>query len=250
MPLNISMDRGQPVVDPATLPPGTVVKVYGTVPLPYKRALGALVGSTANVLSLASVAGVVPGMDVAAAGIPGNVTVLSVNAGAKKVVLSAPVTANVPSGASVALSKSVATTAATASGANLAVPTAGLSVGMTISGMNADPSATVQAIVDANNLTMSAPATGTIAKTTFFTFALAGGRTTSAATGPGSTSPLGLQVTTADPDGLLGNGYENVIGAMVYNEKMVSFAKLSDAVGKGWALVPMANIVPAAPTYV
>lgn len=250
MPLNISMDRGQPVVDPATLPPGTVVKVYGTVPLPYKRALTALVGPSANVLTLASIAGVIPGMFASAAGIPAGTTVLSVKADTKKVVLSALVTANVASGSSVAFSKTASTTAASASGNNLAVPTAGLSVGMKITGTNAEPSATVQAIVDANNLTMSAPATGPIAANAPFTFALASGRATSAATGPGSTSPLGLQVTTADPDGLLGDRYENVVGAMVYNEKMVSFAKLSDAVLKGWALVPMANIVPAAPTFI
>ena len=42
MPLNISTDRGQTVIDPATLPSGSIVKVYGTVPTPYRTALTAL----------------------------------------------------------------------------------------------------------------------------------------------------------------------------------------------------------------
>lgn len=250
MPLNISVDRGQAVVDPATLPPGTVVKVWGTVPLPYKRALTALTGPTANVLTLTSVAGIVPGMAAASAGIPNGATVLSLDANAKTASLSAPVTATVPSGAGVAFSKAATASAPTASGSNLAVPTAGLSAGMTITGTNSDPAATVQAIVDANNLTMSLPAKNPIAQGDSFTFALAGGRSTAAATSPGSSSPLGLKVITTDPDGLLGNGYEKVIGALVYNEKTTTFATLSHAVGRGWALVPMTNITPAAPTYV
>lgn len=100
MPANITVDRGHPVVDPATLAPGTVVKVIGSVPLPYRRALLA----------------------------------------------------------------------------------------------------------------------------------------------------LGLKVTTTDPDGLVGTTYQKVVGAVVYNEKMVSFGELVRAARIYGALIPMANITPGAPT--
>lgn len=60
---------------------------------------------------------------------------------------------------------------------------------------------------------------------------------------------LGLQVTTTDGDGLLGTSYENVIGAVVYDDKKVTFTTLSRAVARGWQLVPKSNITPADPTF-
>lgn len=251
MPLNISTDRGQTVVDPATLPAGTVIKVYGSVPMPYKRALRALTSvATGNVLPMASIAGIVVGLSVTGTNIATNTTVSAVDPVGKTITLSTSITGTVASGASLTFSGTTATSAATASGSNLSVPTAGLSLGMTISGTNIDPSATVSAIVDANNLTMSAAALGAIASGAAVTFGLAGGRATSAAVTPSAATPLNLQVIPTNPNGLLGNSYENVVGAMVYNERMVTFAALSHAVKEGWALVPMANILPAAPTYV
>lgn len=243
MPLNISTDRGQTCVDPATLPFGTVIKVYGSVPMPYKRALRALGAPSANVLNLVSAAGVTVGMLATASNIPAGATVTAISG--LKVMLSASVTG--PVSGAISFSRTAISSAATASGTNLAVPTAGLSVGMAIAGTGVDPAATVAAIVDGANLTMSVVTTGSIAAGATITFSRS--VATSSATTTTSTSSLNLQVISTDPDGLLGNGALHAVGAVVYNEKMVSFSYLAHAVAHGWALVPMANIIPGAPTY-